>query len=217
MRLFLVVACGVSARADVTDTEYYFPKLGVTSFDNFDFNRGAGVLGRLREPSLFMLEYRAAAECYRLTLLPTWEPPLCIRVTFATDGSAAARLKIMSRTPGAGLLAERTVLLSAEVSEGVRAAFKGTSFWNASPFVRDGPAIDGTGWIIEALAKEKYHVTFRSSDGTGALRDAGMKLLDLFGGMSAAFKPFYDDMIARRKQQNQRVRDEQERMTSMLP
>lgn len=216
MRLFLVVACGVSARADVTDTEYYFPKLGVTSFDNLDFNRGAGVLGRLREPSLFMLEYRAAAECYRLTLLPTWEPPLCIRVTFATDGSAAARLKIMSRTPGAGLLAERTVLLSAEVAEGVRAAFKGTSFWNASP-VGVGVEIDGTHWIIEALAKEKYHVTSRPNIGEGAVREAGTQLLGIFGGMKAVYKPFYDDLIARRKQADQRIRDEQERMISLLP
>lgn len=214
--IFLVVACGVSARAGLTDAEYYFPKLGVTSFDSLFFNRGAGALSRLREPSLFMLEHRGAAECYRVTLLPTREPPLCIRVTFATDGSAAARLKILSRNREGGLLAERTVLLSAEVADGVRTAFKGTSFWKASP-VGVGAEIDGTHWIIEALAKEKYHVTCRPNIGDGAVREAATQPLGIFGGRKAAYKPYYDDLIARRKQADQRVRDEQERMISILP
>jgi hypothetical protein len=205
----------VSARTNLPDAEYYFPKLGANSFDSLYFNWGARALKQLNEPSLFMLEYRAAAESYRLTLLPTWEPPLCIRVTFAKDGSAAARLKILSRNRDGGLLAEKTVVLSAEVAEGVRSAFKGTSFWKASP-LGVGAEIDGTHWIIEALEKEKYHVTFRPNIGDGAVREVATKLLEIFGGRTAVYKPYYDDFIGSRKQA-QRVRDEQERMLSNLP
>ncbi len=60
------------------------------------------------------------------------------------------------------------------------AALRRTDFW-AMPSPSNGPAPDGTDWIVEGRSGNAYHVVSRCSPVEGSFRDLGLLFMEFAG------------------------------------
>jgi hypothetical protein len=136
-------------------------------------------LRALAEPSLSC--GKRASRDYRFLWIGSFAEPVMIRVTVPTDRDQAASVLLDGVGYDAARLTQRRLsALSVVDQRRLMAAFSRSDFWNMSS-PSDGPAPDGSTWVIEGRSGAVYHVVSRWSPRPGPFRDLGLLFMELAG------------------------------------
>ena len=169
------------------EDEFFFPA-GIllppqsgAPFDEFIRRWFSKPLRRMDEPSLTC--EAPSADTYRLLSLPTWGPPIAIRVILA---STAARVEVR-RLSGSGgydpgtLVVASTKLLSTTDVGRFKNAIAHSTFWSMPTSDVDDilRMRDGTEWILEGRSGNRYHVAFRALPEPSKFRELCLLVLRL--------------------------------------
>jgi hypothetical protein len=138
-------------------------------------------LERMGEPSLSC--NLPTVDTYRLLVLPTWGPPLAIRIGMAPPNPSVTVTELNGKGGyDPGTIARRA---TSTISEPQRQSFVDAlakaDFWAAATIDYDRRGVDGTEWILEGRAGETYHVVHRWSPDTGTFHDLCMVTMDVAG------------------------------------
>jgi hypothetical protein len=166
------------------------------AFDRDWFDRN---LSALQEPRLDAAPGDASTATYRLTLLPTFDPPFSARVTVERDGRARVFLKMGDGQAGydpGRLDFKRIVAVSAANVGSLQTALSQLDFWNRPSTSRptttatpDGVEMivctDGTSVIVEAVVGGRYHFVERHCD----QREQLTPVLDAFRRIAGPYWP----------------------------
>ena len=171
------------------EDEFFFPA-GIllppqsgAPFDEFIRRWFSKSLRRMDEPSLTC--ETPSADTYRLLSLPTWGPPIAIRVMLA---SPTARVEVR-RLSGSGgydpgtLFANSTKSLSTTDVDRLKNAIAHSAFWSTPTYDADDMlrVRDGTEWVLEGRSGNRYHVVFRGLPEPSKFRELCLLVLRLSG------------------------------------
>lgn len=130
---------------------------------------------------------RGSTETYRFTWIPSFSPTVAVRATF-TD---SAVVLVGKRLNGAGgydpgrLVVDRTVRVTLQEAERIRALVDSVGLWRKTPPVDTRHGLDGAQWIVEGVRGDAYHAIdwwSPEEDGPGRhVRRLGIYLLELAG------------------------------------
>ena len=70
--------------------------------------------------------------------------------------------------------------LTIEETEALLFQIEATDFWNLPVYI-ENMGHDGSEWIFEGVKNGSYRFLYRWSPGSGAIRDLGMKFIELSG------------------------------------
>jgi hypothetical protein len=138
-------------------------------------------LRRMKEPSLSCGQ--VGGESYRLLVLPTWAPPVAVRVMLK-ETRATLTVAMLSGAggydPGRLRVKVRRQLFTAEHRE-LRLALSALRLWSTPTRDDERFGADGTRWILEGRSAQAYHVVDRWFPEAGPFRDVADLLTRLAG------------------------------------
>lgn len=199
---FVVAAAG-AGRLDWSPAQQYFapelwkttgaacedldpPDRGGIAMNDFEADWYSAHLRAAGEPSLYLASRAAPAgeaKSYRFTWLPTFHPPVIVRVDELSGGGMRLTAKRLTGSGGygPGRIGERVdrMLSAAETSELKRVLTAGDVFKLAPGGCRGGS--DGSRWILEANDHGAYRYVNRWMPNAGPVRESGMLLLGFTG------------------------------------
>jgi hypothetical protein len=127
------------------------------------------LLDLLKEPSLQPDSIAASDHVYRVTILPTFHHPFCVRVVVQPDGTATAFVKRLSGKGGYEYGAldfdERRTCNARDVTVFLRGVAS-SGFWTMQPTI-ERQGLDGTTLTLEGIRNGKRHVVQRWSPESG--------------------------------------------------
>ncbi len=157
-----------------------FPPDPESEIDPFLREWFSSALVRLGEPSLSCGQ--STDETYRLLMLPSWGPPLAIRVTMAEPYTMTATTWDGRGHETAGThLEQATKSLTGSERRKVIDAIAESSFWSEPTLELDRAVYDGAEWIFEVRSGRRYHVVYRTSPESGAFRKLSLAVMDVAG------------------------------------
>ena len=143
----------------------YFPikmKAGEEGISKFEADWYGKSLKRMKEPRLPDFTKDVNAEVYRMMILPTWGNPIVVRVQrHGGIYSLSAR-----RLDGAGgydpgkLVEAKDIELGGHDSKALEVLVRNLNFFQLTTD-DDAAGFDGDEWILEGVAKGKYHLIQR--------------------------------------------------------
>lgn len=139
-----------------------------------------------REPSLYAAARGSGgrlATTYRFTWLPSFDPPVFVRVDEDADGAMRLTATQLKGYGGYGAGApDRQVsrILSPDETGRIRTALASTRVF-AEPQIGCDHLTDGAMWIVEANQGGQYHYVNRHSPLDGPVRELGLAFLGLTG------------------------------------
>jgi hypothetical protein len=160
--LALILCCALTNALGVGP---YFPikqKAGDEGVTAFEAQWYGLSLERMKEPRLPDFAKDANAEVYRMMILPTWGNPIVVRVQrHGGIYSLSARRLDGAGGYDPGKLAEaKDIELSGHDSKALDALIRNLNFFQL-PTDNDAGGTDGDEWILEGVAKGKYHLIQR--------------------------------------------------------
>jgi hypothetical protein len=139
-------------------------------------------LAAMKEPSLFAAQDGASREEYRFLWLRTFDKPIAIRIWSDAPG---AQMRVV-RLSGAGgydpghIESDTTMKVSPEDWKRFRDCIAKAQFWELpTKDPKEELGFDGSQWILEGRATEKYHVVDRWTPRGGAYADCCHSLIAL--------------------------------------
>jgi len=135
-------------------------------------------LAAMKEPSIYGLHLDKTTETYRFLWLRTFHKPITIRVWKDHKGIT---LRIV-RLSGKGgyktgqIEYDKAFALTSEQWDGLLHLLNEAAFWEMPSVNRDVTFADGSLWIFEGKARDKYHVVDRACP----LDDSKKRHLDSF-------------------------------------
>lgn len=152
--------------------------------DSDDFVREwySAHLRSIHEPSLWQLCEATDAEFLRFLWVPTWSPPLAVRVEIGTDGATCIYGRMTSGFGGYGtgsVTHSTTSVLDREACGNIQNYLDLAEFWTLAAREVVSAACDGDQWIFERSGNGRYHVVDRWNPRTGPLSDLGVYLVSL--------------------------------------
>lgn len=143
-------------------------------------------LAAMEEPSLSCGPPTADVS-YRFLWLPTWGPPVSVRVTRTENRMQIDAVELSGAggyEPGTVARRQSTTLAFTDW-ERIERALSAARFWNA-PTTVDRFGADGTEWIAEGRLAQRYHVVDRwASRPNDAFHALGLVFLDVAGWSSS--------------------------------
>ncbi len=172
LALLLIALCFANT-SRAADTRYY--PSDVSSW-------ASPHLVAMKEPSLFTPRANATREEYRFLWLRTFHKPIAIRIW--ADASAA-QMRVV-RLSGAGgyepgqIESDTTLKVSSEDWKRFRGSVAKAQFWQTpTKEPNEELGFDGSQWILEGRANDKYHVVDRWTPRSGAYFDCCRVLVTL--------------------------------------
>jgi hypothetical protein len=123
----------------------------------------------MHEPSLWELSRREPTiEMYRLTLLPSFSSPICIRVVVDGPRDVTVLTKFLDGNggydPGKLVVDRSTRPTNSRSATFHKELLRRSQMWDLPTFpAGDRITLDGTEWIVEWLKNGRYHVVIRTS------------------------------------------------------
>jgi hypothetical protein len=163
--LYFSVVCVAGGICGCASQLQYFPVGSPTQKDGlepFYVDWFSKYLKAMQEPSLIAATNNHFALTYRLTILPTWENPVAVRVEM--DGEKAelyARRLAGAGGDAPGKLEESSVRdVNPADTRRLRSLLKALNLFHLS-VADDEAGNDGVRWVLEGVSEGKYHVITR--------------------------------------------------------
>ena len=161
------------AAGNVVDPHYYPSDVSSWASDH---------LKAMREPSLFRPERADDREEYRFLWLRTFHKPIAVRIW---ADAASAQMRVV-RLSGAGgydpgtIEADNTIKVCADDWKRFRDFVAKVQFWQMpTKETNEELGFDGSQWILEGRAVDKYHVVDRWTPHGGAYADCCRLLITM--------------------------------------
>jgi len=144
----------------------------------------------MAEPPLFDSSNADHAQTYRLMMLPSFRPPLVVRLVVSPDGSGkvVAKAGQSDAQPGTLVVNRTSEPAQADISAFLSLLDK-ADFWSMPTREPSNPdprkrlvVMDGTEWILEGWKGGEYHLVTRTSPKFGPYTEAAQYLLRRLGG-----------------------------------
>lgn len=145
-----------------------------SDFTNAWFSRQLYALG---EGAL----YDSNREVYRFTYIPSFHSPYTIRVEIGDDGRGKLFFSMCDGSIayyGGDIIRTAEKELTIEETEALLSQIEAADFWNL-PVEGGDMGFDGSEWVFEGVKNGSYHFLYRWSPEGGAIRDLGMKFIEL--------------------------------------